>query len=82
MRWTVARDICARVEFADESLETAAQALIVDTLLPAGGTGGVIALDPAGNVVFVTTTANLKRGVMSSATPARVAVYSDEKVEQ
>lgn len=82
MRWTVARDICARVEFAGESLETAAQALIVDTLLPAGGTGGVIVLDPAGNVVFVTTTANLKRGVMSSATPARVAIYSDERVER
>ena len=80
MRWTVARDICARVEFAGKSLEKAAQALIIDILLPAGGTGGVVALDPAGNVVFVTTTANLKRGVMSSSTPARVAVYSDEKV--
>ena len=80
MRWTVARDICARVEFAGETLQKAAQALIIDTLLPAGGTGGVIALDPAGNVVFVTTTANLKRGVMSSSTPARVAVYSDEEV--
>ncbi len=81
MRWTVARDICARVEFADETLERAAQVLIIDTLLPAGGTGGVVALDPAGNVVFVTTTANLKRGVMSSSTPARIAVYSDEKVK-
>ena len=80
MRFTVARDICARVEFADESLRRAAEALIVDTLLPAGGTGGVIALDPAGTVVFVTTTANLKRGVMSSSSPPRVAIYSDESV--
>ena len=74
-------DICARVEFADESLKRAAEVLIVDQLLPQGGTGGVISLDPEGNVVFVTTTANLKRGVMSSKTPARVAVYSDEDVE-
>ncbi len=80
MRWTVARDICARVEFLGESLEKAAETLIVDALLPAGGTGGVVALDPAGNVVFVTTTANLKRGVMSSSIPAKVAIYSDEKV--
>ncbi len=80
MRWTVARDICARVEFADATLQEAAETLIVDTLLPAGGTGGVVALDPAGVVVFVTTTANLKRGVMSSSTPPRVAVYSDESV--
>ena len=80
MRFTVARDICARIEFADESLQQAAEALIVDTLLPAGGTGGVVALDPAGAVVFVTTTANLKRGVMSSSSPPRVAIYSDESV--
>jgi beta-aspartyl-peptidase (threonine type) len=80
MRWTVARDICARVEFAGESLEAAARKLVIDTLLPEGGTGGVVAMDPSGNVVFVMTTANLKRGVMSSSTPARVAVYSDEQV--
>ncbi len=81
MRWTVARDICARVEFAGESLEEASRHLIIGTLLPKGGTGGTIALDPSGNVVFVMTTANLKRGVMSSSTPAKVAVYSDEPVE-
>ena len=80
MRWTVARDICARVEFAGEPLEKAAEALLVDQLLPEGGTGGVVTMQPSGKTVFVATTANLKRGVMSSGTPARVAVYSDEKV--
>lgn len=81
MRWTVARDICARVEFAGESLERAAEALLVDLLLPAGGTGGVVTMEPSGKTVFVATTANLKRGVMSSSTSPRVAVYSDEEVE-
>ena len=81
MRWTVARDICARVEFAGESLEEASRKLMIDMLLPNGGTGGVIALDPSGKVVFVMTTANLKRGVMSSKTPARVAVYSDDRID-
>lgn len=81
MRWTVARDICARVEFAGLSLERAAETLLVDMLLPAGGTGGVITMQPSGKTVFVATTANLKRGVMSSSTPARVAVYSDEEVK-
>jgi beta-aspartyl-peptidase (threonine type) len=78
MRWTVARDICARVEFAGESLEEASRKLMIDAILPQGGTGGVVVLDPSGNVVFVMTTANMKRGVMSSSTPARVAIYSDE----
>ncbi len=81
MRWTVARDICARVEFAGESLAQASRHLIIDTLLPKGGTGGIVALEPSGNVVFVMTTANLKRGVMSSSAPSRVAVYSNESVK-
>ena len=81
MRWTVARDICARVELVDESLEQAANTLLVDMLLPQGGTGGVVTMEPSGKTVFVATTANLSRGVMSSTTPARVAVYSDEKIE-
>ncbi len=80
MRWTVARDICARVEFTDMSLEKAAETLLVDMLLPAGGTGGVVTMERSGKTVFVATTANLKRGVMSSSSPARVAVYSDEHV--
>lgn len=80
MRWTVARDICARVEFAGESLERASEALVVDTMLPVEGYGAVIAMEPSGKVVFVSTTANLKRGVMSSTSPARVAIYTDEDV--
>ena len=81
MRWTVARDICARVELADESLEQAANTLLVDMLLPEGGTGGVVTMEPSGKAVFVATTANMRRGVMSSQTPPRVAVYSDEVVQ-
>lgn len=81
MRWTVARDICARVELAGESLEEAASRLLVDMLLPKGGTGGVVTMEPSGKTVFVATTANLRRGVMSSTSPARIAVYSDEEVE-
>ncbi len=81
MRWTVARDICARVEFAGESLEKASHHLLIDTLLPKGGTGAIVALDPSGNVIFVMTTANLKRGVMSSSAPPKVAIYSDEALK-
>lgn len=81
MRWTVARDICARMEFNGESLDEAAEALIVEALLPVGGYGAVITMDPSGKVVFVSTTANLKRGVMSSSTPARVAINADNEVD-
>jgi len=38
-------------------------------------------MEPSGKAVFVATTANMRRGVMSSHTPPRVAVYSDEVVQ-
>jgi len=80
MRWTVARDICARVEYKEETLEDAARFVVLDTLMPKQGYGAVITLDPKANVVFVTSTAHLKRGVMSSKSDARVAVFSDEEM--
>jgi len=53
---------------------------VLDTLMPKQGYGAVITLDPKANVVFVTSTAHLKRGVMSSKSDARVAVFSDEEM--
>lgn len=52
IRRTVARDICALVEFAEKSLKEAAQFVVQDQLREMGGDGGVIAVDPKGNIVF------------------------------
>ncbi|MEM7079918.1 MAG: isoaspartyl peptidase/L-asparaginase [Pseudomonadota bacterium] len=52
IRYNVAANICARVRFGGEDITTAAQAVIQGELLEAGGTGGVIALDPAGNIAM------------------------------
>lgn len=81
IRWTVARDVCARVELAGETLETAAHTLIVDTLAPVGGSGAVIALSPEGEVVFSMNGAGMYRGAMSSQTPARTAIHIDESIK-
>ena len=80
MRWTVARDICARVEYGGETLAAAAGSVVNDTLKHAGGRGAVIAIDPSGNVVFAMNDTGMYRGVMSSETPARTAIYADETV--
>lgn len=50
MRATVARDVCARMEFAGESLESAAHAVIHERFTTIGGTGGLIAIDAAGQI--------------------------------
>ena len=81
MRYTVARDICARMELAGETLEIAAGKVVIDTLGPLGGEGAVIALDRSGKVVFSMNVNGTYRGVMSSNTSARTAVYADEELE-
>lgn len=77
IRWTVARDVCARMEFGGETLEQAANAVLVDTLKPIGGSGAVISIDPQGKVVFSMNGKGMYRGVMSAQTPARTGIYLD-----
>ena len=50
IRYNVAADICARVRYQGLSIEQAGKQVVFDELLPAGGTGGVIILDPQGRV--------------------------------
>jgi beta-aspartyl-peptidase (threonine type) len=80
IRWTVARDICARMEFGGESLEEAAGAVVLETLVEAGGSGAVIAIDPDGEVVFAMNDLGMYRGVVSAGTEPRTGIYADEAV--
>ena len=78
MRWTVARDICARVELAGESLSEAAHHVLVDTLGALGGAGAVIALSPAGEVVFSMNENGMYRGAMSSTRAAVTGIWRED----
>ena len=62
IRATVARTICALVEFKGMSLEDAANAVVKDKLVKMGGEGGVIAIDPKGNIALVMNTPGMFRG--------------------
>lgn len=62
IRYTVARDICARVEYANTPLVRAASQVIDDELVRVGGEGGVIALDTAGHVAMPFNTPGMYRG--------------------
>lgn len=62
IRATVARTICALVEFKGLSLEDAANAVVKDKLVQMGGEGGVIAVDPKGNIALVMNTPGMFRG--------------------
>lgn len=76
MRLTIARDICAQVEYAGASIEDAANDVIHHRLQDLGGDGGVIVLDAKGNSAMVFNSAGMFRGVKrDDGAGARVAIY-------
>ncbi|MEH6810615.1 MAG: isoaspartyl peptidase/L-asparaginase [Hyphomonas oceanitis] len=64
IRVGVAKTICDRVKFRDESVGTAA-GVALGEVAALGGDGGVIVIDGAGNVDFVFNSAGMYRGEIS-----------------
>ncbi|SDE39076.1 isoaspartyl peptidase/L-asparaginase family protein [Kordiimonas lacus] len=77
IRATVARNICALMEYADLSLQQAADRMVMDQLVKMGGDGGIIAVDKDGNMSMTFNTLGMFRGTVSSKTEAGVAIYKD-----
>ena len=78
IREGVAHEICARVRFAREGLQKAADTVMAD-VKALGGSGGVIVTGPTGEVAWSFNTPGMYRGVATAAGERRVAVYGDEK---
>jgi L-asparaginase / beta-aspartyl-peptidase len=62
IRYAVAHDICARVEYCELAVQDAADAVIHGVLAAAGGNGGVIALDRLGRVAMSFNVTGMGRG--------------------
>ncbi len=77
IRATVARDLAALVEYGTKDVRAAAETVIRERLAGIGGTGGVIAVDRAGNLTCVFNTALMHRGAASDAMAPRVAIWSE-----
>lgn len=78
IRYTVAHDICARVEYTGATLQAAADAVVQDVLKAAGGEGGVIGMDRAGNVVASFNVTGMGRGYMGSDGRAVVRLTQED----
>lgn len=76
IRLTIARDICAQVEYAGKTVKEAADDMIHHRLQDAGGDGGVIVLGPDGSYTFTFNTAGMFRGVKNADTET-VAIYGE-----
>ena len=75
IRYTVARDICARVEYQDLPLPEAANYVINDVLVKAGGEGGVIAMDRQGHVATPFNSSGMYRGYIGEDGTPTVAIF-------
>ncbi|MHA7871718.1 MAG: isoaspartyl peptidase/L-asparaginase, partial [Hyphococcus sp.] len=77
MRLTIARDICAQVEYGGKSVDEAADDVINNRLETLGGDGGVIVLGRDGDYAMVFNSSGMFRGVKSETGVQAVAIYGD-----
>lgn len=75
IRYGVAADICARVKYKGVSLEAASNTVVNQILRDAGGSGGIIAMDPSGNIAMPFNTAGMYRASRSSNGDRMVGIF-------
>ena len=78
IRATVARDICARVQYLGVSVTRAAEDVIKGELVEMGGEGGVIALDTRGNIALTFNTPGMYRASINEDGSVFVGIYDGE----
>jgi L-asparaginase / beta-aspartyl-peptidase len=78
MRAVLAYDICALVFYRHLTLAEAVHAEIHEKLTRAGGEGGVIAIDPKGEIAMDFNSAGMFRGLRDSTGRRMIAMYGDE----
>jgi beta-aspartyl-peptidase (threonine type) len=78
IRATVARDICARVQYQGVSLQQAAQDVVQGQLVAMGGEGGVIAIDPRGVIALVFNTPGMYRASIDTSGQVFVGIYAND----
>jgi beta-aspartyl-peptidase (threonine type) len=79
IRWTVAHDISALMEYKGFSLKKASDLVVNDKLVKAGGSGGVICVDRLGNVSLTFNSPGMFRGFATADGKEGVYIYKDEK---
>lgn len=77
MRFTVARDIAALMDFKGLALIEAAQS-VVDRLKERGGDGGVVSVDRTGAVAMPFNTPGMYRASVVAGSPHHVAIFADD----
>lgn len=77
IRETAARQVCDRLEWKQESVQSAADGTI-RSIGAIGGDGGLIAMDGRGRIAFAMNSTGMYRAWVTGTTPARTAIYAAE----
>ncbi len=78
IRATVARDVCARVQYTGVSLSQAADEIVNRELVEMGGSGGIIAIDTSGAIALTFNTPGMYRASIDTEGNLTVAIFRDE----
>lgn len=77
IRGTIARDVCARIRFAGESLIDATDNVILDDLTKLGGDGGIISMGPDGFGHWAFNTPGMYRARVSEDRDPEIYIFGD-----
>jgi len=75
IRSVVAHDICARMAYGGQSLDAAAQEVVMKVLPAIGGRGGLIAVDAQGNLSLPFNTEGMYRGFARVGEVPQTAIF-------
>ncbi|UOA16860.1 MULTISPECIES: isoaspartyl peptidase/L-asparaginase family protein [Sulfitobacter] len=75
IRWNAAGEIAARMRHAGEDLATAANHVVMQDLANHDGSGGVIAVDPAGNIAMPFNSQGMYRGMVRKGLAPETSIY-------
>lgn len=78
IRAAVAKDICARVQYQGISVDAAARQVVMHDLVKMGGEGGVIAIDPKGNIALTFNTPGMYRASVDPKGKVFVGIYTED----
>jgi L-asparaginase / beta-aspartyl-peptidase len=82
IRAVAAYDICARVQYAGQSVREAAETVINREIPKAGGDGGAIALTSDGRFALPFNTEGMYRGWIGTDGVPHVAIYKDDTLAE
>ena len=77
IRWAVAHDISAMMEYKGVDLKTASEAVINDKLVKVEGSGGAICVDKYGNVSLPFNSAGMYRGFVKANGEREIAIFKE-----